>query len=777
MHATRQNKSKLACLITLILTIAVLSGCSRDNPLSIPEPFIEVDSYCLEGSPYTPKILESILISDFDISETIDPPTGSFDSPATLINTSLTLAYPYLIDQVTIKPEIVTDVAILPSNGEGFIVVPGQTDTNGDVIETEEVPVILTKQVNLELLLNLADSESNLQAINNGIDPLSAQELIDGGFDSNLINQTMTDLFNYIPEVNSLTVIIETESVTQVLDDEVDFLTTNLKLNENEFLTRAIVNIRVPRTFYDCENPLTEKELNSEDFETEDLYKNISIEQEFPLYINRKSIDKLNQSELPELDFITLSEQDNFGKVLALNEQFLVVGLPNEDTLAAGIYDVNDFRGSSGFALNENSENSGAVIIYIKDDVNQWQFHRFIKSSNSESGDGFGTSVSISNNLLAVSAIGEDSSGEGIYLTSDGDGQNEKINNVALSSGAVYLYQYDQETDSWTETHYIKPNSNVISDGSYNKSFGEVVKLYENKLLISSPQEDSSNGDAGNSDLPNSGTVYSYRFSENEEKWIFQEALKALNPSANDQFGSSLAISDNIIAVGSPFEDSDVKSILNNIAIQTDENIDAFENNTKKDSGAVYIYSYSMNTDLISLTTVIKPTNSDPFDYFGVSLAIHNTELLVGATGEDSSGKGLNRDMDKNNLSDSGAVYLYTLDESVNLWTENTYIKADDSQENSAFGKYIAFNESNIFISSTLHNSEISDRSGKVYAYRYTNLGLTQELVFQDEGVASEMRFGSSLALFKEKLIVGASSFVSQSSGNDLIIGKIFTYE
>lgn len=76
----------------------------------------------------------------------------------------------------------------------------------------------------------------------------------------------------------------------------------------------------------------------------------------------------------------------------------------------------------------------GAVFLYERVDAGGWTLKRQIKSPNSEAGDTFGRDVSLSGDgeVLAVSAIGEDSVATGI----DGD----QSNNAADEAGAVYLY-------------------------------------------------------------------------------------------------------------------------------------------------------------------------------------------------------------------------------------------------------------------------------------------------------------------------------------------------
>jgi hypothetical protein len=89
---------------------------------------------------------------------------------------------------------------------------------------------------------------------------------------------------------------------------------------------------------------------------------------------------------------------------------------------------------SNDFQPLAESGSYGAVFMYERTDAGAWKLTRQIKSPNSEAGDTFGRDVSLSGDgeVLAVSAIGEDSAATGI----DGD----QANDAADEAGAVYLY-------------------------------------------------------------------------------------------------------------------------------------------------------------------------------------------------------------------------------------------------------------------------------------------------------------------------------------------------
>ncbi|MBV2120867.1 MAG: cadherin-like beta sandwich domain-containing protein [Candidatus Thiodiazotropha sp. (ex Ctena orbiculata)] len=107
---------------------------------------------------------------------------------------------------------------------------------------------------------------------------------------------------------------------------------------------------------------------------------------------------------------------DRFGSSVAISGDTLFVGAPNEDSSAFG-------------AETDKSEPlSGAVYVFTRSD-NLWTRQAFLKASNSDSQDKFGTCVAISGNTLAVGAPGEASSAQGT-----------ESDNTQYHAGAVYIF-------------------------------------------------------------------------------------------------------------------------------------------------------------------------------------------------------------------------------------------------------------------------------------------------------------------------------------------------
>ncbi len=140
---------------------------------------------------------------------------------------------------------------------------------------------------------------------------------------------------------------------------------------------------------------------------------------------------------------------DGFGISVALSGSgdLLAVGAANEDSSANGI---------DSDQADNSAPNAGAVYMFERSG-DDWAQTTYIKASNSESSDIFGTRVELSadGDSLAVSASGEDSIAAGI----DGD----QTDNSAYRAGAVYLFT--RSSGSWRQQAYIKASNTREGEG------------------------------------------------------------------------------------------------------------------------------------------------------------------------------------------------------------------------------------------------------------------------------------------------------------------------
>lgn len=386
--------------------------------------------------------------------------------------------------------------------------------------------------------------------------------------------------------------------------------------------------------------------------------------------------------------------------------------------------------------------------------------HAYGKASNTNQGDAFGISVALSANgdTMAVGAIGEDSGATGL-------GGNE-TDETASFSGAVYIFV--RTGASWRQQAYLKASNTEAQD-----TFGWSLALSASGdvLAVSAVGEDSIakavGGDETDNTSPDSGAVYLFR--RTGETWSQDAYIKASNSTDNDQFGYSVALSatGDTLAVSAVWEASAATGIDGNEY-----------DNSAPDSGAVYIYGRTQET--WAQEAYIKPSNTEPGDNFGVSVALSATgdTLAVGAYGEDSAATGVNGDETDNSLSASGAVYVFT--RTGKSFTQEAYIKASNTGLGDNFGVNVALSATGDTLAvgamwedskaTGIDGSQVdntSSDSGAVYVFTRTETGWRQEAYIKASNTGLYDLFGYRLALSAtgDTLVVGAFLEDSGASG------------
>jgi hypothetical protein len=253
--------------------------------------------------------------------------------------------------------------------------------------------------------------------------------------------------------------------------------------------------------------------------------------------------------------------------------------------------------------------------------------------------------------------------------------------NAAFAAGAAYVYA--RIAGSWSQQAYVKASNTESAD-----LFGNSVALSGdgNTLAVGAPLEDSSltgvspgsvnETTSGNASL-NSGAVYVY--SRSAGTWSQQAYVKASNTGDGDNFGNSVALSGdgNTLAVGAPFEDGDTTGV------------GGTSNELAPDAGAAYVYTRSGGA--WSQQAYVKASNTGRGDNFGTSVALSGdgNALAVGAPLEDGGGTGIGSTPDES-ATDAGAAYFYT--RSTGTWSQQTYVKASNTDTLDNFGTSVALN-------------------------------------------------------------------------------------
>lgn len=381
---------------------------------------------------------------------------------------------------------------------------------------------------------------------------------------------------------------------------------------------------------------------------------------------------------------------DFFGHAVAISGDTIAVSAPREASSATGI---------DGVQTDDSAPSSGAVYVFVRTG-STWNQQAYIKASNTDASDYFGQSLSLEGDTLVVGAGGESSAFPGV--------NGNQADNSAAGAGAVYVFVRNGST--WTQQSYIKASNPDALD-----LFGASVSLSSDSLVVGAYHESSSatvvNGNQLNNSSLRAGAAYV--FVRSGTSWTQQAYLKASNTDVDDQFGYSVSIDRNTLVVGAVDEGSSATGINGNQA-----------DNAAFEAGAAYVFVRSGST--WSQQAYLKASNTDPFDYFGVAVAVSYDKILVGAPGESSNAVGLNGNQANNAASAAGCAYLFS--RSGTTWTQDAYIKASNTGSGDYFGYALAFSNGIMAIGAHRESSDATgvdgnqasngaSTSGAVYAF------------------------------------------------------------
>ena len=429
---------------------------------------------------------------------------------------------------------------------------------------------------------------------------------------------------------------------------------------------------------------------------------------------------------------------DHFGVVLAVSGDTVVVGAPAEDSHATG---VNGDQASNG------APGSGAVYIFVRNGAT-WSQQAYLKPSNTELFDSFGTSVAIAGDTVVVGAPGEDSAAAGV-------GGNEQDNSL---SGAGAAYVFVRSGTTWTQQAYLKAFAPY-----YMLKFGETVAVSGDFVVVGAPFEDINaigvNGPPLSGGLMNSGAAFV--FVRNGTSWSTDAYLKASDTEGGALFGSSLAASGDTLIVGAWGEASSSTGVngeqMNTAALQ---------------SGAAYVFVRNGMT--WSQQAYLKASNTGTEDFFGWTVALSKDTAVVGAPWEDSAAVGVNGVQDDENANSAGAAYVFV--RSGTSWSQQAYLKASNTGTLDKFGSAVAVHDDTVLVSAPFEDSSATGLNGNqtdnsfldagaVYAFGRTGTSWQQRAYLKSFNTTTGDVFGWVVAVADGFGLVGSPREDGSSTG------------
>ncbi|MBL8693946.1 MAG: FG-GAP repeat protein [Planctomycetes bacterium] len=184
--------------------------------------------------------------------------------------------------------------------------------------------------------------------------------------------------------------------------------------------------------------------------------------------------------------------------------------------------------------------------------------------------------------------------------------------------------------------------------------------------------------------------------------------------------------------------------------------------------------NYPLTIDPVVQQAYLKASNTGAGDLFGYSVAISGDTIVVAAPGESSSAAGVNGNQADNSLGNSGAAYVFIRNGPI--WMQQAYLKASNTGANDHFGWSVALSGDTVVVGADGEdgnangvNGTQADNSaedaGAAYVFVRSGTSWTQQAYLKASNTGKSDRFGWSVAISGDTVIVGAPQEESNATG------------
>ncbi|MEM7244699.1 MAG: FG-GAP repeat protein [Acidobacteriota bacterium] len=263
----------------------------------------------------------------------------------------------------------------------------------------------------------------------------------------------------------------------------------------------------------------------------------------------------------------------------------------------------------------------------------------------------FGQSVAVADDVLVVGANGE----------TDAD------------PGTTWVHHRDAGgPDAWGPVVEL-----TASDSPTRDLFGRSVAVSGDVIAVGAANDDELGSGAG--------SVYLYHRDEGgPDAWGEVSEIVASDGESGDAFGSSLALSGDVLVVG------------------------AFSHDIPSDNaGAAWVFHRSEGgPDSWGFVSKLAPPGREAEDRFGGDVAISGDVIVVGANGDDDRG------------SLAGAAYVFHRNTGgPDAWGFVTKLTASDGEEGDSFGAHVTASDDLIVVGASL-DDDLGRDSGSAYVFQ-----------------------------------------------------------
>ena len=350
--------------------------------------------------------------------------------------------------------------------------------------------------------------------------------------------------------------------------------------------------------------------------------------------------------------------------------------------------------------------------------INSYEYHQVTELAKFTASDGavsdeFGISVSVDGDTMVVGA-------------KQGDGS-------VRDSGSAYVFVRPSGGD-WSGASQVAKLT--ASDGAAGDQFGTSVSVDGDTIVVGADQDDVD------------GTIFgsAYVFVRPATGWVNATETAKLTASdsvGNDQFGTSISVDGDAVAVGAYRADGRISN-----------------------SGSAYVFVKPI-TGWVNATETAKLTASDGAgsDLFARSLSVSGDTIVVGADGHDGNG------------ANSGSAYVFVKpDTGWETATEKAKLTASDGASGDRFGEAISVDGNTVVVGANGDgDGDKGSGTGSAYVFAKPSDGwvtATETAKLTASDGAAEDYFGISVSVEGDTVVVGA--YRDDSNGANSGSGYVF---
>ncbi|MEM7231882.1 MAG: FG-GAP repeat protein, partial [Planctomycetota bacterium] len=334
------------------------------------------------------------------------------------------------------------------------------------------------------------------------------------------------------------------------------------------------------------------------------------------------------------------ASEDRFGHVVSIHEDVAVVGAPTDDDACPGF---------------PNCDSGSAYVFRFGDDG--WALEEKLTPSDGESRDQFGLSLAVHDGVIAIGSPWEDEACGG---------------SPGCNAGAIYMYRYDPESESWIEEEKL-----MAGDAESMDQLAFSVALHSGGVIAGAPTDDD--------DGVSSGAVYFFEYQVERGRWAQVQKLRASDAALGDHFGRAVDMDGERLVVGAVFDD------------------DACRDDDLCDSGSAYVFrrTEAEREPWVEEGKLVADDGAKD-DEMGEAVSISGDVAVVGRRWDDTIEE------------DAGSAYVFRL--AKGRWAQERKIVAGGVELRDRFGESVSVDRDHLWISAP-SDDDAGNGSGAVYAY------------------------------------------------------------